>query len=95
MSRSYKKHPFSTDDTTAKWGKIFAKRKVRNLDIEEVPLNGSAYKKYYPQYNIRDWINYWSWREAVSYYRMHPEQYPEYETEKEFRNYWEKCMRRK
>ena len=95
MSRSYKKHPFNTDDSMAKDGKKFAKKRVRNTDLEDVPLNGSGYKKYYPQYDIRDWKFYWTWEDAVAYYRGHPEQYSKYPTEEEFRNHWEKLMRRK
>ena len=95
MSRSFKKHPIYKDDNFVKSGKKFAKRRVRRLDLEELPMKGNAYKKYYPQYDIHDWIEYWDWREACEWYHNHPEQYAEYETEEEFYQYWSKLMRRK
>lgn len=95
MSRSYKKQPYNCDGNSARSGKKFANKKVRQLDIEALPPKGNAYKKVYEQYDIRDWIYRWTWEEALAWYRKHPEQYSKYPTEKDFYRYWYKIMRAK
>lgn len=95
MSRSYKKHPYYTDDTMAKDGKKFANKRVRNLELEELPIKGNSYKKVYEQYDIRDYISRWTWEEALENYRKHPELYRKCKTEKDFYRYWYKIAKMK
>lgn len=53
MSRSYKKHPWATDNSDKKIHKKIANRRVRrfNRDI----ANGKAYRKLYESWEICDW----------------------------------------
>ena len=95
MSRSYRKHPVSTDHESAKSSKKYANRRVRNLDIDTPSLNRASYKKLYEQYDIHDWKNRWTWEEALKWYHQNKEQYKEYPTEKEFYRYWYKQMKMK
>ncbi len=95
MSRSYKKHPYIVNGDMAKFGKKFANKRVRSLTVDEENLKGSSYKKLYEQYDIREFVSYWSWEEALAYYRKHPELYKNCKTEKDFYRYWYKCTKMK
>ena len=72
MSRSFKKTPIikyapSSKRGGAKLAKRNANSRIRMLD--EVP-NGSAYKRYFCQWNIHDVISRWTWKDEVArYYR--------------------------
>lgn len=52
MSRSYKKHPFTSCGTSYK-GKQFANKKVRKSN--DIPRSKAAFKKVYCSWNIRDY----------------------------------------
>jgi hypothetical protein len=52
MSRSFKKVPAIKDATCKKYGKKYANKKVRKIDIG----GGGAYKKAYESYNICDYV---------------------------------------
>jgi hypothetical protein len=51
MSRSFKHVPIIKDATCKKYGKKYANKKVRKIDID----SGGAYKKVYESYNICDY----------------------------------------
>ena len=55
MSRSYHHHPCWVDRAWKKWGKIFAKRLIRKLGLDEL-ANGAHYKRFFEQYDICDYI---------------------------------------
>ena len=91
MSRSRKHVPISKDNSRgSKNAKKRANRKVRHTKIEDLPLKGSSYKKYYCQYNIHDWISFWSWEQALNWYRTTNNEYmkKKYPTEKDFYIHW-------
>ena len=96
MSRSYRKHPILKDNgKSAKAMKKCANRKVRRTDFDDLPQKGSKFKRYFPQYDIHDYVCYWSWKEAkrqwetssISWYK---DRFP---TLKEFFAYWVKSMK--
>ena len=99
MSRSYRKHPVIADNAKyASFGKKQARRRVRNLDIEELPLKGNAEKKVYESWNIHDFKSYWSWENALKQYREDPDYYARYHhcyNEDDWYWHWYKCMKRK
>ena len=97
MSRSYKKNPYYSDGKcgTTKTKKRIANHRVRNS--EDVP-SGGAYKKFFPSWDIHDYINRWTWEEAKeewehsdddTYIKRH------YPTLKEFYRYWFKISKAK
>jgi hypothetical protein len=51
MSRSFKHNPIIKDDTRKKFGKKFANKKVRKIDLD----SGNSYKKVYQSYDICDY----------------------------------------
>lgn len=55
MSRSYKKFPLIKCETSCKWGKGQANRRIRRLPITEDIPNGRAYKNYYCSWDICDY----------------------------------------
>ena len=61
MSRSFKKVPIIKDGTCKKYGKRYANKKVRHIDID----SGCAYKKAFESYNICDY--------SYGLYGMHKE----------------------
>ena len=69
MSRSFKKTPISKDGgRSSKWGKNQANKKIRNYN-DEIPKGGS-YKKLYEQWDINDFVVYWTEEDAKEeYYR--------------------------
>ena len=64
MSRSYRKHPVSTDGSprTTKEMKRYANSKVRNA---KGIYNGKSYKKLFCSYDIHDYISRESKKEAI------------------------------
>ena len=121
MSRSYKKHPYCTDgrSPTPRQMKSIANRSVRRREnrivkgwLEEddsyedsFMLDNRLYKKWFCSWDIHDYINRWSFAEAMHEY-THPRWFyhsvndswwsawDDY-TEKQFINYWAKYYRRK
>ena len=96
MSRSYKKHPYSTDGSagTTKKSKRRANKKVRST--QNIP-DGGTYKKVYCSWNIHDYVNRWTWAEAKAAYEAEENSYliRRYPTLKEFYRFWLKCCRSK
>ena len=96
MSRSYKKSPNSTDGSagTTKRSKRVANKKVRIT--EDVP-SGGAYKKVSETWDIHDYSTRWTWEEAVKDWEEGKNPYlkKEFPTLEEYRQYWEKCCKRK
>ena len=100
MSRSYKKHPVVKDSTDTKFAKRNSASRSRNLIVEskdgEVLMSSpSAYKKIFrDQYDIHDYVDYWSKEEAIAwYYKAKAEDYPSVKKYKAvddfFSRYWE------
>ena len=91
MSRSYKHSPVYTDGRAGgpKTSKQKANKKVRHLDFDELPIKGSAYKKYFSSYEIHDFISYYTLDQALQNWEKH------YNTRKECINHWEKYNKRK
>lgn len=97
MSRSYKKFPHYSDGENggARFGKKFANKKVRRTKFDELPKKGKGYKKFYEQWDIRDFTSHWTWEEAITDYRSNPDLYRKCKTEKDFYRYWYKLMKAK
>ena len=96
MSRSYRKHPILKDNgNSAKSMKRYANKKVRHLDLEELPKKGRLFRRFFPQYDIHDWICYWPWSEAKKSWETQPDSWYRrtYPTLEEFFIYWVKCMK--
>lgn len=93
MSRSYKKVPVLKDNGKgSKKAKKLANKKIRRIDIG----NGGAYKKAYPQYDIHDFVSYWSKEDALkSFHDPNSRMYHYKETEEQFLNWWAKNNLRK
>lgn len=96
MSRSYRKHPVTTDRASAKDERTRANRRVRHTK-DFSTRKGNQYKKLYEQYDIRDWSNRWTWEEAIQDWESGRNVYlkKHFPTLKEYRNFWEKCTIRK
>lgn len=97
MSRSFKKHPVSTDGRNGQIiPKRFANKTVRR-NKNKIPSKGKYYKKIYCSYNIHDWISRWSWEEAKKEYENNP--WPHWKIQypilKDFYNHWAKYYKRK
>ena len=95
MSRSFKKTPICNDShvKTTKERKNIANRRIRNKNIQEEIPSGKAYKKYYESWDIRDWVDLWTWDQARTEYERGDNIYLKhrYPTLKEFYRYWRKC----
>lgn len=68
MSRSYKHTPIYTDGTakSTQYTKRKANSKVRNCRDENIPTRSRAwFKRVFDQYDIHDYISYWSKRDAI------------------------------
>ena len=65
MSRSYKKNPYCTDNSSSKESKKFANKTVRHR--KDIP-SGGAYKKASESYNICDYKFYETWEDAKDYW---------------------------
>lgn len=89
MSRSYKKHPWATDNADKKFHKKVANKRVRrfNHDI----ANGNAYRRLYPSYDICDYKFFCTFLDALRQYDSKEIE----ENEKEYWNYWHKYFKRK
>lgn len=90
MSRSYKKHEYTTDGRprTAKWVKNRANRKARNTD--DIP-NRAAYKRLYESWNIRECRLPWSWEKAKEQWEESQDDdgfMRRFPTLKRFHRYW-------
>ena len=96
MSRSYKKNEICNDGSagTTKRSKRFANKTVRKS--EDVP-SGGAYKKVSETWDIHDYSIRWTWEEAVKDWEEGRNSYlkEKYPTLEEYRQYWEKCCKRK
>ena len=112
MSRSYKHSPVYTDGScgSTKNTKRIANRIVRrhNKRItqgyfmrdqryrDEITLNGKYYKKYFCSWNIHDWVNYWTEKDAIAQYIRWHDIYDEYRDINDFLNkHWKKYHYRK
>lgn len=71
MSRSYKKHPIVKDNQN--WAQKAANRHIRH-SCDDVP-NGSAYRKYYPQWDICDYWYHEEWKWTVRKYEHELQKY--------------------
>lgn len=109
MSRSYKKHSFSTDGSPhhTKEMKRYANSKVRNTKGK---FNGGSYKKIFCSYDIHDYIFRFSKKDAIKrwfdeengilngIYKFHPK-YSFHAKYKNLENYlyhtWTKWYKRK
>ena len=67
MSRSYKRNPWWRSDSLRIWGKKYAARRVRRQGASEAlsTRQRAHYKRFYEQYNIRDYESRWSRSEAL------------------------------
>ncbi len=63
MSRSYKKTPISKYGGDSRFGKRQAGKKVRKSD-GKLLLKGSQYKKLFETWNINDFVQFYSLKEA-------------------------------
>lgn len=89
MARSYRKTPIVKD--IMKSGKKMANRKVRRS--KDIP-NGGAYKKFYPQWDVIDWVYYNPITRLEKYYRErsapHQRWWRDEITPEEYVNKWAK-----
>lgn len=100
MSRSYRKNYFVKDHN--KGQKQLANRRLRST-YKLLPLKGGNYKKCYPQWDICDYLWYWSkeyaiqewYEEEAKHYKFYAWRHKEYKTLENWLNYWKKCVRRK
>ena len=91
MSRSYKKHPWSTDHrSNRKYLKKVANKRVRRFCRELA--NGNAYKRLYPTDDICDYKSFCAFIDAL---KELDRQIEEIENEKQYWNEWYKYYRRK
>lgn len=93
MSRSCKKTPVCKDNSKgSKKAKKLANKKIRKTDV----ANGGAYKKAFQQYDMHDYISYWTKEVALKSFRdPNSRMYHFKETEEEFLNWWAKNNIRK
>lgn len=103
MSRSYKKHPVSTD---GRRGRVKEKRRANKIfrkyeNENDIKQARAQYKKVSCSWDIHDYISRMSYNEAISWYTERiSDEYSEYfkksfPTLKSWLNYWEKCYKRK
>ena len=96
MSRSYKKHPWVTDDSTprTKNEKRIANKRVRH---KEDTLNGGSYKHAYESRAIKDSKYMWTWEEAEEEWENGNNTHLKrrYPTLKAYYRYWLKCTKGK
>ena len=76
MSRSYRKNPILKDGgNSSKSKKRVANQTVRRQYLDtDFPVKGNYYKKLFPQYDINDFIYYWSLEEAIVEYNSEEEE---------------------
>ena len=94
MSRSYKKHPYCTDNGKhTKYAKRLANKVYRKT--EDVP-NGKFYKKIFCSWNIKDYSFRKTWKQAWDYWNGHKNDkyfiklYPSYE---DYYKFWLRCYK--
>ncbi len=90
MSRSYKKHEYTSDGRphTTKMIKNRANRKTRSTD--DIP-NGAAYRRLYESWDIRECRLPWSWKEAKEQWEKSQDDtnfLRRFPTLKRFHRYW-------
>lgn len=91
MSRSYKKHPWATDNhSNRKYLKKVANKRVRRFNRELA--NGNAYKRLYPTYDICDYKFFCTFIDALKELNR---KIDEIENEKQYWKEWYKYYRRK
>ena len=87
MSRSYKKTPFIRQEEE---DYHYLNRQIRRDKLAEIP-KGSSFKKHRPHWNT--WNYVWTWEQAQEDYYSYGQN--ERYTFKEWRQYWERCAKRK
>ena len=97
MSRSYKKNPIYTDGNagTTQEQKRLANKKIRHTSFEDLPLVGKAYRKFFCSYNIHDYVNRWTWQDALDWWHTSERAQEIYPTERDLYRYWLKICKRK
>lgn len=91
MSRSYKKHPWATDNHKGKkYLKKVANKRVRKFNRELA--NGNAYRRLYPTYDICDYKFFCTFIDALKELNR---KIDEIENEKQYWKEWYKYYRRK
>ena len=96
MSRSYKKHPYVTDNSSSGVNKRIANRTFRRNKTKL--YQGGNYKKAYCSYNICDYRWRWTEQDAIEYYySIPPDCYlrRKYPTLDSYLEYQKKCCVRK
>ena len=81
MSRSYKKHPYCTNNSHRAFAKRQANKKIRKY--KKKIWNGGSFKHLYCSWEICDWKKRYPWKTAraeyknflKSYYYLTPEEY--------------------
>ena len=97
MSRSYKKNPYLTDNSTSKFGKKLANKRVR-MKLKNKLLQNSDYKKLTESYEICDFKFFSTRQDALNWYYAHQDdEYIKrmYPTEKEVLAQWYRCYKGK
>ena len=101
MSRSYRKNPIATDNSSpgTKRTKRCANKKVRSYYYKEdyLPKNGKLYKRIYESWDIHDWKIRYTWEDAKYEYNkpdswIDKEKYP---TLKSWYKHWKKIYKSK
>ena len=87
MSRSYKKTPFIRQEEE---DYHYLNRQIRRDKLAEIP-KGSSFKKHRPHLNT--WNYVWTWEQAQRDYYSYGQN--ERYTFEEWRQYWERCAKRK
>lgn len=97
MSRSYKKHPYCTDEKakSTSLSKRYANKVVRKY--KHKIANGKAYKCLFCSYEIHDFIIRWSWKEAKKEYESYSNTWLTNHCKnlKELYKHWSKYHKRK
>lgn len=98
MSRSYKHHPFITDNCNSGYGKRIANRVCRRRlkNVDGAPPR-SYFKRLTNSYDICDYKWGETKAEAIQWYETQASDYikKKYPTLEKWLNYWAKCYERK
>jgi len=94
MSRSYKHTPVYSDYSrkTTRYMKRLASHKIRRS--VNIP-NGKAYRKFYPSWDIHDYITYWPQSDAIERYNQYYGLYGNQTLEEYLNKVWKKYYFRK
>lgn len=98
MSRSYKKNPVYHGGgwLSKKQANKILRAKLRSADFDDPLPQRNLYRRYNEQYNINDYINWWSLRMARADWLNNQRLRNQYETENDFINHcWAKTQERK